>query len=229
MFDWMSILKEILFFAGYLSKRSSFPQPLPPEEEKAWLAKTAEGDEEAKRTLVEHNLRLVAHIAHKYDTPHQSEEDLVSIGTIGLIKAVNTFKPGRGTQLATYAARCIENEILMTLRSNKKQRHEVYIQDPIGTDKEGNDISLLEILGSEPDKVEELAFAAIESDKLRLVMRQALTKREQQVLQMRFGLVGRPLPQREVGKILGISRSYVSRIEKKALEKLKRKLEELQS
>jgi len=187
------------------------------------LKQMAEGSEEARNTLIERNLRLVAHIVKKFDNTGEEVDDLISIGTIGLIKAINTFDPEKKTRLATYAARCIENEILMHLRSTKKLRSEVLLHDPIGADKEGNEITLMDILASDQD-VEERVELNVEQQKMYQGM-QALTRREKKVLELRYGLWGGiRRTQREISRALGISRSYVSRIEKRALHKLQREL-----
>ena len=225
MFEFLSIIKDLLFFAGYLSSGKTFPKPLTKEQEAEYLQKCAKGDEEAKGILVEHNLRLVAHIVKKYQNTSLSSDDLISIGTIGLIKAVNSFLPKKGTQLATYAAKCIENEVLMALRSSKKARCEVSLSDPIGIDKEGNEISLIDILGTREDLVSEQAELRIQTKKLYGLLGKCLTRREKAVLEMRYGLGGmRPQTQREIAKKTGISRSYVSRIESKAIAKLAEEL-----
>ena len=209
----------------HLSGRSSFPKPLPPAEEKALLDKMLTGDASAGEKLIEHNLRLVAHIAKKYYGSGADPDDLVSVGSIGLIKAVHTFRPEAG-KLTAYASRCIENEILMHLRANRKNRLNVLLGEPIGTDKEGNEILLLDLLGTEKDALEEEVEISIESRRALAILSDVLEEREQQVIEMRYGLTGDgPLPQHEVARALGISRSYVSRIEKKALEKLRAALE----
>jgi RNA polymerase sporulation-specific sigma factor len=225
MFELLSIIKDLLFFAGYLSSGKTFPKPLSKEEEAECLKECAKGDEGAKNRLVEHNLRLVAHIVKKYQNTSLSNDDLISIGTIGLIKAVNSFMPKKGTQLATYAAKCIENEVLMALRSNKKSRYEVSLSDPIGIDKEGNEISLIDILGTREDMVLEQAELRIQTKKLYGLLGKCLTRREKAVIEMRYGLGGlRPQTQREIANKTGISRSYVSRIESKAIAKLAEEL-----
>ena len=225
MFELLALIKDLLFFAGYISSGKTFPKPLSKEEEAEYLDRSAKGDEEAKGILVEHNLRLVAHIVKKYQNTSISADDLISIGTIGLIKAVNSFLPRKGTQLATYAAKCIENEVLMALRSSKKANSEVSLSDPIGVDKEGNEISLIDILGTREDLVPEQAELRIQTDKLYCMLGKCLTKRERAVIEMRYGLGGlRPQTQREIAKLTGISRSYVSRIESKAIAKLAEEL-----
>ena len=195
MFGWfVRLVSRLFFFTGYVGLNSSFPDPLPAEEERRCLEAMAQGDELAREKLIEHNLRLVAHIAKKYASPKRDSDDLISIGTVGLIKAVSTFNTSKSKTLAAYAARCIENEILMSLRAEKKQNGEVYLMEPIGTDNDGNEISLCDILGTDADHVHNEAERSMEL--------------------------------REVGAILGISRSYVSRLEKKALTKLYSRLGE---
>lgn len=217
----LQLAREIFFFAGYVSTGSSFPEPLEPEEEKECLARLAAGDAEARVRLIEHNLRLVAHIAKKYAGRQRDTDDLISIGTVGLIKAVSTFNGDKGSALATYAARCIENEILMSLRAEKKRSGEVSLNESIGVDKDGNNISLAEVLGSDPDDVQRHVELNIATEQLRRAIATALTPRERVVVELRYGLTGRaPMPQREIAALLGISRSYVSRMEKKALGKL---------
>jgi RNA polymerase sporulation-specific sigma factor len=215
------ILSTIVLFTAYISNGNSFPKPLDEEEEKYYLNKFKEGDTKAKTTLIEHNLRLVAHIVKKYSYPYKDVEDLISIGTVGLIKAIDSFDTSKGTRLATYAARCIENEILMLIRNNKKVKNEMYLQDPIGVDKEGNEISLLDILSTNDDSVLEKVESRIQIKTLYENIKNCLTSREKIIIKMRYGLCeGEPKTQREIAKILNISRSYVSRIEKRALKKL---------
>lgn len=215
----VSLVNGLLLLVSYIAN-NSFPQPLSEEEELKYLHRLASGDEEARNVLAERNLRLVAHVVKKFDNTGEDAEDLISIGTIGLIKAISTFNSGKGTRLATYAARCIENEVLMHLRYMKKVKSEVSLYDPIGVDKEGNEITLVDILGTHPEVVAEIVESNFERKHLREKVCR-LTKREKKVLELRFGLdnVARQT-QREIAKKLGISRSYVSRIEKKALSKL---------
>lgn len=212
------LVKGTLVLLGYLNHQV-FPQPLDEESERLWLDRMENGSEEARNTLIEHNLRLVAHVVRKYESSGEDMEDLISIGTIGLIKAIRTFKNERGVRLATYAARCIENEVLMHLRNIKKMRQEVYMYDPIGYDKEGNEISLIDILTTDNEIVDQVEMK-MQDEKIRSKM-DLLTRRERQVIEMRYGLFnGLKETQREIAKKLGISRSYVSRIEKRALKKL---------
>lgn len=213
------MLKEIVTFVSYV-KNNAFPQPLPPDEEQKYLEKLEQGETYARNILIEHNLRLVAHIVKKFENTGSDPEDLISIGTIGLIKAIESYSQGKGTKLATYAARCIENEILMHLRSLKKTRKDVSLQDPIGQDKEGNEINLLDILKSEADDVVDTIQLNMELEKIREYIN-ILDEREKGVILARFGLgAEKEKTQREIAKELGISRSYVSRIEKRALMKM---------
>lgn len=223
MFTWLiQLFSRLFFFTGYVNASSSFPTPLSFEEEQACLDAMANGSEEARAKLIEHNLRLVAHIAKKYASSRRDNDDLISIGTVGLIKAVSTFNASKSKTLAAYAARCIENEILMSLRSEKKLNGEVYLMEPIGTDSDGNEISLCDILGTDADHVHDQAERSMAAERLYRAMEDVLSARERVVVKLRYGLPsGRCLPQREVAAKLGISRSYVSRLEKKALAKLK--------
>ncbi len=201
---------------------TSFPKPLTEKEEQFYLQQMEQNIPQARNILIEHNLRLVAHIAKKYAGPVYSHDDLISIGTIGLIKAVNTYTREKSTRLATYAARCIENEILMSIRSSRKTRSEISLNQPIGTDQDGNEISFNDILGTDGDEILETISLKIQISKLYHALDTVLTPREKQIIIHRYGLDGsEPLPQREIAEKLKISRSYVSRIEKKALEKLK--------
>ena len=184
-----------------------------------------EGDDAARRRLIEHNLRLVAHIARKYTVPGCDADDLVSIGAIGLIKAVSTFRPESGATLSTYASRCIENEILMCLRASQKRKNDVSLEEPVGSDSDGNEITLMDMLGTEPDAVTDEVDRRITLSRVRRIVREKLPERERIVLEMRYGLLdGECRPQYEVAEKLGISRSYVSRIEKKAIQTLEREL-----
>lgn len=204
-----------------IGEKNSFPKPLPPDEERKYLLLAKQGDEAAKEKLINHNLRLVVHIAKKYAGTMEND-DLISVGSIGLIKAVNTYEPDKGSHLATYTARCIENEILMLLRSNKKYRNDVSLSDAVGTDKDGNELSLIDLLFESEDGVFAAAERRIEAERLLKDMSRILTPREYRVICLRYGLKGgRCYPQREVAYFLKISRSYISRIEKKAIEKLR--------
>ena len=201
---------------------SSFPNPLTEKEEQYYVKLLEENDTDARLVLIERNLRLVAHIAKKYAGPMTTPDDLISIGTIGLIKAVNTYTSKKSTRLATYAAKCIENEILMSIRASKRIKHEVSLSLPIGTDKDGNEISFIDILGTDTDEIVDSINLKIQAGKLHQAVNSVLTDREKTVIISRYGLDGNePLPQREIAEHLGISRSYVSRIEKRALEKLR--------
>jgi RNA polymerase sporulation-specific sigma factor len=204
----------------------SFLKPLSAEEERKYLSRLKDGDMEARNQLVEHNLRLVAHIVKKYNNLERDTDDLISIGTIGLIKAVNTYDETKGNRLVTYASRCIENELLMLFRKEKKCAREVSLYEPIGTDKEGNEISLLDIIRCEDDNILNLLVYSSNVKRLYEELAALPDKRQQKVLILRYGLYGgEELPQREVARLLGISRSYVSRIEKRALEQLRKKFE----
>jgi RNA polymerase sporulation-specific sigma factor len=208
------------YLFGYISNNNIFPLPLTEEEESIFLTRLEQGDDDARNILIERNLRLVAHIVKKFDSTGEDIDDLISIGTIGLIKGIGTFKRNRNTRLATYAARCIENEILMHLRSIKKNKNDLLLYDPIGSDKEGNEITLLDILGTSPEVVAEQVENLLEEEKLKERILN-LSKRERKVIELRYGLLdGISKTQREISKLLNISRSYVSRIEKKALRKL---------
>ena len=227
----LSVLKGVTLLVSYINN-NAFPQPLSEQEEARYLkilnnsrqqagaVKDLSMVEHARNQLVEHNLRLVAHLVKKFDSTGEDNDDLISIGTIGLIKGINTFNADKGTKLATYAARCIENEILMHLRSLKKSRGEVSIYDPIGVDKEGNEISLIDVLGSDAEPISDQIENEFEQRAL-LEKVKKLNRRERLVLQLRYGLMNSPRrTQREIARALGISRSYVSRIEKKAIQKL---------
>ena len=200
----------------------SFPQPLSTQEEEQLLKGMQEGDVSCRNRLIEHNLRLVAHVVKKYSNTIYETDDLISIGTIGLIKAVDSFNQNKGIRLATYASRCIENELLMLMRSSKKQSREVSLFDPVGSDKEGNTIQLLDICVAEETDIIEQMEEQQKLSKLQEYIDKVLTKREREIIVLRYGLSGgREVTQREIADKLNISRSYVSRIEKKALKKLK--------
>lgn len=213
------LLKDFTLFVSYI-KSNTFPQPLPPEKEKLYLEKMAAGSREARNILIEHNLRLVAHLVKKFENTGEDTEDLISIGTIGLIKAIESYQVAKGTKLATYASRCIENEILMVLRSGKKNKKDVSLQDPIGHDKEGNSIHLMDILVAETEDITSRIQLNAELEQMKNFFHM-LDERETDIIINRFGLDGRKeKTQLEIAKSLGISRSYVSRIEKRALVKL---------
>ena len=209
----MKIASAVYYFALHVKGAGSFPPPLSAEREAELLEKSRNGDDDARNELIEHNLRLVAHIVKKYYNTGADQDDMISIGTIGLIKAVSTFNADKGIHLATYASRCIENEILMFFRNQKKTAQDVFISDPIDTDKDGNTLTLI------ADEID----TKIKVEKLRVILPVCLTERERLIIEMRYGLCGREeLTQREIAKKLNISRSYVSRIEKSALEKLRK-------
>ena len=217
----LSIIKNLFFVALHITKSGAFPPPLSAKKEAELLARYTEGDNSARDILIEHNLRLVMHIVKKYYSKAGDQDDLISIGTIGLIKGVSTFKPDKGSRLATYAARCIENEILMYFRSLKKNEKDVYISDPIDTDKDGNALTYGDILTESEDVVDKID-TKIKIDKLSTLIHDVLDERETQIITYRYGLYGKKeLTQHEISKKLGISRSYVSRIEKAALAKLR--------
>lgn len=224
----MLLLANSLFLSLHLAGNpGSFPKPLSAKEEREYLDRCAAGDMDARNKLVEHNLRLVAHIVKKYYTQADNQDDLISIGTIGLIKAVNTFRPDRNIRLATYAARCIENEILMFFRSQRKLQGEVSLNDTIESDKDGDSLYLLDVVGTEDTMLSDLQDRE-NGVLIRRLVDRCLTEREADVVRRRYGLGGRqPQTQRQIAAVYGISRSYVSRIEKKALEKLERELRDL--
>ena len=211
---------------AYIGGSDTLPAPLTREEEQALFLSMDEQPETARQTLIEHNLRLAAHIARKYTVPGYDADDLISIGTVGLIKGVGTFKPGTGTQLSTYCARCIENEILMCLRASQKRKGDVSLQEPIGTDGEGNEITLIDVLGTDPEAVHGEVERRVSLQSIRELAEHGLKGREATVIRMRYGLMdGKAYAQQEVAERLGISRSYISRIEQKALERLKEAFE----
>lgn len=212
---------HFLFFALHFDNQNVFPKPLSAKEERECFEKMAQGDKAAKDKLIEHNLRLVAHIIKKYYSVAKEQEDLISIGTIGLIKAVSTFDYTKGCRFATYASRCVENEILMHFRSLKKSAGEIHFDEPIETDKNGNQLALIDII-SDGSSVQEDIELAISSERLYKLIDEHLDERETEIMILRYGLYNeKPLTQREVAKRLNISRSYVSRIEKKALQTLR--------
>lgn len=225
-FDLLGLLfSKIFFFTGVVQSGGTFPKPLSEEDEKKYLALARKGDREAKEILIKHNMRLVAHVVKKYSGAAETD-DLISVGSIGLIKAINTFQEGKGTALATYTARCIENEILMLLRAGKKHKNNVSLTDPVGTDKDGNELTLIDLLSEKEDSVFLQVEKSIQREKFVEVLKKFLTEREFRILSLRYGLEdGAALPQREVAKKLGISRSYISRIEKRAIEKARENLD----
>ena len=215
------IFGKLVFFTGSVLSGTSFLKPLSNDEEERCIDLMQKGDMEAREKLIKHNMRLVAHIVKKYSGAGEVD-DLISVGSIGLIKAINTYKKDKGTRLATYTARCIENEILMMLRANKKHKKEIHLLDSVGSDKDGNDLTLMDLLYTQEDMVFAQVDRGIEREKLLEFLRKNLTQREYTIICLRFGLKGeRNYAQREVAKLLKISRSYISRIEKKAIEKLK--------
>ncbi len=223
---WVLLMLNALCFPLHLPNTGSFPRPLKPAEERAYLERSAQGDLEARNLLVEHNLRLVSHILKKYYVQPGDQDDLISIGTIGLIKGVTTFKPDRKVRLATYASRCIENEILMYFRSQRKYQGDVSLSDALEADQEGNALSLMDVIRVDDDMLETLD-AQESCARVRRCVQTCLTEREARVIALRYGLDGAvPRTQREIAAQCGISRSYVSRLEKKALEKLREALEE---
>ena len=218
-------LSNLLFVILHVTGSGSFPRPLTAKEEKEYLERFQNGDMDARSKLIEHNLRLVAHIIKKYYSNQSDQDDLVSIGTIGLIKAVNTFDSSKGIRLSSYAARCIENEVLMFFRNGKKSAQDVSMNEPIDTDKEGNTLTLMDVMSTEDNIVDNLDIK-IKSEQLKKYLVEVLTPRERIIIELRYGLNGnRPLTQREVAQRLKISRSYVSRIEKKALLTLRKRFE----
>jgi len=222
MCSLLSFLLELRFFIGHIGDKNYFPKPLTKNEEKILVEKFRNGDQSAFDKLVEHNMRLVAHIAKKYTSDRYEFDDLISIGSIGLIKAVKSFNSDKSTHLVTYASKCIDNEILMYLRATKKQKNEVSLSEPVGVDKEGNEVTLIDILKSGDIDVLENVDNRFQVRKMLCKMNDVLDEREKRVMILRNGLGGRtPLTQRETAKILKISRSYVSRIEKSAFNKIK--------
>ena len=214
------IVGKLIFFCASIAG-DSFPKPLSKEEERKYLIAFKNGDKQAKERLIKHNLRLVAHIVKKYQGAYDNE-DLISVGTIGLVKAINTYDFSKGAQLATYTARCIENEILMLLRANKKYKADVSISEVVGCDKDGNELSLMDLLSIDEESVLNQVEQNLFYEKLIKTIKECLTEREFTVIVLRFGLKGnKPLCQREVSALLKISRSYISRIEKKSIEKIK--------
>ncbi len=224
MFDLIAMLGQyVCFFILHVCGGGSFPKPLSEKQEREYLRKMHEGDIGVRNKLVEHNLRLVAHIIKKYYGVQTEQDDLVSIGTIGLIKAIDTFKPDKNIRLSSYASRCIENEILMHFRSAKKTAQDVSLNETIDTDKDGNPLTLMDIMAVDDNILDELD-RKLNGRKLGQFIREELTDRERQIIIMRYGLGGRePMTQKKVAKIMNISRSYVSRIETKALKKLKKR------
>ncbi len=216
-----AVLARLFFFTGSFTDGTSYPKPLSKADEEKYLKLAKEGDKYAKDMLVKHNMRLVAHIVKKYNGAAETD-DMLSVGSIGLIKAINTYEAGHGTRLATYTARCIENEILMLIRAGKKHKKNVSLSDPVGCDKDGNELTLMDLLFEKEDKVFGSVEQSLMQEKFLSAIKKLLTERETVIICMRYALTGgAPMAQREVAVKLKISRSYVSRIEKKALEKLR--------
>ena len=224
---FLAFLQSAVFLVGYISNNSLFPEPLSSEGEQKYLELLKKGDEEARNILVEKNLRLVAHVCKKYSSTNIDLDDLISIGTIGLIKGINSFNPSKSVKLSTYVSRCIDNEILMFLRSTKKLGAEVFLEDPIGKDKDDNTVTLQEVLENNEKNIEDEVDLKFKIKKLYQKMKEVLKLREKTILELRFGLDGnKPKTQNEIAKSMGISRSYVSRIETKAIEKLAKEIKE---
>ena len=225
--EFLIFLKTAIFLCAYISNNQLFPEPLPNEEESMYLQRFKDGDEEARNILIERNLRLVAHICKKYSTTKVDQDDLISIGTIGLIKGINSFDCSKKVKLSTYCSRCIENEILMYLRSSKKIGAEVSLEDTIGKDKDDNTITLQDVLENNERNIEEEVDMKMKIKVLYGKIKDILKDREKMIIEMRFGLDGnKPKTQNQIAKIMGISRSYVSRIETKAIGKLAKEIEE---
>ena len=226
MFDFIAMLGQyVCFFILHVCSNGSFPKPLSQKEERLYLEQMKNGDSEAKNKLIEHNLRLVAHIIKKYYGKQNEQDDLVSIGTIGLIKAVDTFNPDKNIRLSSYASRCIENEILMHFRAAKKTAQDISLNETIDTDKDGNPLTLLDIMAVDDHILDDLD-KKLNTQKLGKFINEELTEREKTVIVLRYGLDGNePMTQKNVAKLLNISRSYVSRIETKALKQLRKRFE----
>lgn len=223
--NFVIFMNKILLFSSFINNAQGFPKPLTEKEEREHFEKyKKDGNKESKDILINHNLRLVAHIVKKYAGTSEAE-DLISVGTIGLIKAINTFEYGKGTQLSTYAARCIENEILMLLRVNKKHKVVMSLEECLGQDKDGNDVELADIIPSEDDDILTIVENNVVTQKILNLINKKLTKREAEIIKLRYGLGGnKSLTQREVAKMLNISRSYISRLETKAIEIIKQEV-----
>lgn len=224
---FLQFLKCTVFVVGYISSSNLFPEPLTSEEEKIYLQQMKNGNDEARNILIERNLRLVAHVVKKYSNTKLEQDDLISIGTIGLIKGINSFNVDKGSKLSTYVSRCIDNEILMYLRSAKKLNSEVYLNEPIGKDKDDNVVTLQEVLENDDRSIEEEVDLKMKVKKLYNKIGEVLRDREKTIIELRFGLDGhKPKTQHEIASMMGISRSYVSRIETKAIGKLSKEFEE---
>ena len=227
MMGFFAFLQTAVFVVGYISNNSLFPEPLDVEEEKMYLEKLKNGDEEAKNILIERNLRLVAHVSKKYSGTNIDQDDLISIGSIGLIKGINSFKQDKGVRLSTYVSRCIDNEILMYLRTIKRQGTEVFLEDGIGKDKDDNVVTLQEVLENDGKNVEEEVDLKLKIKKLYEKIKEVLKDKERTIIELRFGLNGnKPKTQMQIANMMGISRSYVSRIETKAIGKLAKEFKE---
>ena len=227
LFGFLEFLKSAIFVVGYIQGGSLFPEPLTSEEEKKCLEQLAKGDEESRNLLIERNLRLVAHVAKKYSTTNVYQDDLISIGTIGLIKGINSFNLEKGSKLSTYVSRCIDNEILMHLRATKKLNAEVYLNEPIGKDKDDNVVTLQEVLENNDRPIEDEVDLKMKIKLLYKKIKEVLKDREKTIIELRFGLDGhKPKTQHEIAEMMGISRSYVSRIETKAIHKLSNEIKE---
>ena len=222
---FLAFLGSGLFVLGYISNNSLFPESLSQEEERTYVEKMKEGDKDAKNILIEHNLRLVAHVCKKYNNTNIDQDDLISIGSIGLIKGINSYNPEKSIKLSTYISKCIDNEILMHLRATKKTNSEVYLEDPIGKDKDDNTVRLGEVLENNDKPIEEEVDLKMKISKLYEKIKKVLKNRERTIIELRFGLNGKePKTQKEIAKDMGISRSYVSRIETKAIGKLAKEI-----
>ena len=227
MSEFLKVFSNIIFGFGYIQSGNLFPEPLDAQEEKYYLEQMKNGDENARNILIERNLRLVAHVAKKYSSTNVEQDDLISIGSIGLIKGINSYDMTKNFKLATYVAKCIENEILMYLRSNKKRTYDVYLNEPIGKDKDDNEITLQEVLENNDRNIEEEVDLKFKIKKMYEKMKEVLKNREKLIIELRFGLNGeKPKTQKEIAKLLNISRSYVSRIETKAIGKLSKEIKE---
>ena len=224
---FLAFLSTATFVVGYISSNSLFPEPLSSEEEKMYLERFENGDEEARNILIERNLRLVAHVCKKYVTTGVEQDDLISIGTIGLIKGINSFKTEKNVKLSTYVSRCMENEVLMYFRTTKKINAEVSLEDPIGKDKDDNTVTLQDVLENSERNIEEEVDLKIKIKKMYEKIKEVLKGREKLIIELRFGLDGKkPRTQSQIAEMMGISRSYVSRIETKAIGKLAKEFEE---
>ena len=224
---FLQFLQTAIFTVGYISGTQLFPEPLRSDEEQLYLERLSAGDEEARNILIEKNLRLVAHVCKKYSNSNADQDDLISIGTIGLIKGINSFKPEKGARLSTYVSRCIDNEILMYFRATKKLNNEVYLNEPIGKDKDDNVVTLQEVLENDDRNIEDEVDLKMKIKKLYKKIGEVLKDREKTIIELRFGLGGhKPKTQHEIADMMGISRSYVSRIETKAIGKLSNEFKE---